>query len=98
MLTGLQAVARAPLDQRRRDRAAGRNTAAYVSGYPGSPLAGLDLELHRRRRLLEQEGVVHQPGLNEELAATAVQGTQLIDAVEATVEGVTGYWYGKAPG
>ncbi len=101
-LTGVQALVRLPLDQRRADAAAGLRTGGYVSGYEGSPLAGYDLELLRNRDLLEAHGVVVAPGLNEELALTAVQGTQLAPATGAlrddVADGITGYWYGKAPG
>lgn len=65
------------LDRARHDRERGTRTACYVSGYEGSPLGGYDLELARHRDLLGEYGIRHQPGLNEELAATAVSGTQL---------------------
>jgi indolepyruvate ferredoxin oxidoreductase len=101
-LTGVQALVRLPLDQRRADAAAGLRTGGYVSGYEGSPLAGYDLELLRHRELLEAHAIVVAPGLNEELALTAVQGTQLAPATGAlrddVADGITGYWYGKAPG
>ena len=104
-LTGLQALVRMLLDRSRHDEHAGLRTAAYVSGYEGSPLAGYDLELARQRGLLREHRITHQPGLNEELAATAVSGTQLIGRPgqssgvgDATYDGVTGVWYGKAPG
>ena len=97
-LTGIQALARLPIDQSRRDRAAGRNVGTYISGYEGSPLAGYDLELIRQTALLDEHEIVFEPGLNEEAAAMAVQGTQLIGELDARVEGVTGFWYGKAPG
>ena len=74
-LTGLQALIRLPLEQIRRDRREGRRTAALFSGYPGSPLAGLDLTLQRLRELLEREEVRLVPGLNEELAASAIVAT-----------------------
>ena len=87
------------LEQQRSDRRQGSRTAAFVSGYEGSPLGGLDIELHRRTALLDELAVVHRPGLNEELAATAVAGTQLAPArPDSRFEGVVGYWYGKAPG
>jgi indolepyruvate ferredoxin oxidoreductase len=98
-LTGIQALVRMLLDRARHDERAGRRTAAYVSGYEGSPLAGYDLELARQASLLRSHRVTHQPGVNEELAATAVSGTQLIGQVgDARYDGVTGVWYGKAPG
>jgi indolepyruvate ferredoxin oxidoreductase len=98
-LTGIQALVRMLLDRARHDREHGLATAGYVSGYEGSPLGGYDLELARQRDLLRSCGIVHQPGLNEELAATAVSGTQLAGRVgDAKHDGVTGVWYGKAPG
>jgi indolepyruvate ferredoxin oxidoreductase len=98
-LTGIQALVRMLLDRARHDRERGLRTACFVSGYEGSPLAGYDLELARQRALLDEYGILHQPGLNEELAATAVSGTQLVGQVgDATKDGVTGIWYGKAPG
>ncbi|MEV4101681.1 indolepyruvate ferredoxin oxidoreductase family protein [Nonomuraea sp. NPDC049649] len=98
-LTGVQALARLPIDQHRRDLTRGRRVATFVSGYEGSPLGGYDLELHRQRRLLEANDVVFQPGLNEESAATAVQGSQLANTLDgARYDGVLGIWYGKAPG
>ncbi|MBO9523658.1 MAG: indolepyruvate ferredoxin oxidoreductase family protein [Nocardioidaceae bacterium] len=97
-LTGIQALARLPIDQARRDRAAGRKIGTYVSGYEGSPLAGYDLELARQADLLDEHDIVFEAGLNEELAATAVQGSQLIGELPQTVDGVVGFWYGKAPG
>ncbi|MFF8375804.1 indolepyruvate ferredoxin oxidoreductase family protein [Streptomyces sp. NPDC015661] len=98
-LTGIQALARLPLDVRRGDRREGRDTAAFVSGYEGSPLAGYDMELARCGPLLDEYDIVFRPGVNEELAATAVQGTQLASAQpDKRVDGVTALWYGKSPG
>ncbi|WP_435158657.1 indolepyruvate ferredoxin oxidoreductase family protein [Amycolatopsis sacchari] len=98
-LTGVQALVRAVLDRVRHDRRTGAGTAAFVSGYEGSPLAGFDLELARRSALLDEHSVVHRPGLNEELAATSVAGSQLAATLGASRgDGVTGWWYGKAPG
>ena len=98
-MTGVQALVRLPLNVRRADRARGLDTAAFISGYEGSPLGGYDLELQRQGPLLESLDVVFRPGVNEELAATAVQGTQLAaNSGDARVGGVTGYWYGKSPG
>ena len=99
LMSGIQAIVRLVLDQRRLDRARGLDTAAFVSGYEGSPLGGLDLELGRVRTRLDDEGVVFAPGLNEELAATAVAGTQLLaDVPDHDHDGVVGFWYGKNPG
>jgi indolepyruvate ferredoxin oxidoreductase len=98
-LSGVQALIRLIVDVRRTDRAQGLDTAAFVSGYEGSPLAGLDLELERREQLLAEHDIVFRPAVNEELAATAVQGTQLVAGHEdARVAGITGFWYGKSPG
>ena len=97
-LTGIQALARLPIDQSRRDRSGGRTIGTYISGYEGSPLAGYDLELIRQRDMLHEHDITFAPGLNEEAAAMAVQGSQLIGELPATVDGVTGFWYGKAPG
>ncbi|MEV4564341.1 indolepyruvate ferredoxin oxidoreductase family protein [Nonomuraea sp. NPDC049419] len=99
LISGIQALVRLTLEQRRLDDERGLDTRAFVSGYPGSPLAGVDLEMGRAAKFLEPAGVVVKPGLNEELAATAVAGTQLLDQVPGRRhEGVTGFWYGKNPG
>ncbi|UKD57109.1 indolepyruvate ferredoxin oxidoreductase family protein [Amycolatopsis sp. FU40] len=98
-LTGVQALARLPFEVRRADQRAGLRTAAFVSGYEGSPLGGYDLELGKQAELLAEHDIVFEPGVNEELAATAVQGAQLAAKSEnRRVDGVTGYWYGKSPG
>ena len=98
-LTGVQALVRVVLDRTRRDRAAGLRTATLISGYEGSPLAGYDLELDRNTALLADLDVVHRPGLNEELAATSVMGSQLAGQVGTLrPDGVAGVWYGKSPG
>ena len=99
LLTGIQALVRSTLEQRRRDAAAGLDTGLFVSGYQGSPLAGLDREFARAAAHLDPLGIVVRPGVNEELAATAVGGTQLLGELEhRRHEGVAGVWYGKSPG
>jgi indolepyruvate ferredoxin oxidoreductase len=99
VLSGVQALVRLPLVQMRLDQAAGRRTACLISGYEGSPLAGYDIELSRASRTLDEHHVVFQPGVNEELAATAIGGSQLVSSrPNANVDGVVGIWYGKAPG
>lgn len=99
LLSGVQSLVRTTLDQRRLDRARGWNTAAYVSGYQGSPLGGVEREMGRAAAEREELGVVFAQGVNEELAATAVAGTQLLGEVgRRRHDGVTGYWFGKAPG
>lgn len=98
-LSGVQAIVRALLEQRREDARLGVRSAGFASGYPGSPLGGLDKELARQRETLTAAGIVFQPGLNEELAATAVWGSQLAHTLpDATVDGVLGVWFGKNPG
>ncbi|WP_295533251.1 indolepyruvate ferredoxin oxidoreductase family protein [uncultured Thioclava sp.] len=98
-LTGTQALVRIMFDQARRDRAAGLNTAGFISGYRGSPLGGLDLELWRSRAQTDAAGITFLPAVNEDLGATAVLGAQqaVLDP-DATVEGVFSMWYGKGPG
>ncbi|MFD4837166.1 indolepyruvate ferredoxin oxidoreductase family protein [Achromobacter sp. NPDC058515] len=98
-LSGTQALVRLPLMQKQRDQQAGLNTAGYVSGYRGSPLGGLDQALWKAKRHLKANDVVFQPGVNEDLAATAVWGTQQVNLFPgATRDGVFGMWYGKGPG
>ena len=98
-LTGIQALVRLPIDQMRRDRRAGLNTGAFISGYEGSPLGGYDMALARAGKLLSEYNIHFRPGVNEDLAATAVFGSQMIDVVgKSKVEGVVGIWYGKGPG
>ena len=98
-LTGTQALVRIMLDQARRDRAAGRNTAGFVSGYRGSPLGGLDMEMWRQRKRLTEARIEFLPAVNEDLGATAVLGAQQA-ALDpgCEVEGVFSMWYGKGPG
>ncbi|TFW29659.1 indolepyruvate ferredoxin oxidoreductase family protein [Massilia arenosa] len=98
-LSGIQALVRLPMMQHERDRAAGLNTAGFVSGYRGSPLGGLDETLWKAKGFLEQHGVKFVPGVNEDLAATAVWGTQTVDLIgPAKYDGVFAMWYGKGPG
>ena len=98
-LTGIQALVRLPMLQRQRDRAAGHDTAGYVTGYRGSPLGGLDQQLAAARRFLDQHHVKVQTAVNEDLAATALWGTQQAQLFgEGRYEGVFGMWYGKGPG
>ena len=98
-MTGYQALIRACLMQKARDRAAGLNTAGYLTGYRGSPLGGLDQQFMRAGRQLAAADVKFQPGLNEELAATALWGTQQAELRgEGKFDGVFGLWYGKGPG
>jgi indolepyruvate ferredoxin oxidoreductase len=92
-LTGIQALARLPLQVRRADQCAGLDTAAFITGYEGSPLGGYGLELARHGDALATHDVVFAPGVKEELAATAVQGAQLSPvAIDRRLEAVTGYW------
>lgn len=99
LLSGIQALVRLPMLQRRRDRARGLATAGLVTGYRGSPLGGLDQMLWQARRHLEAHEVRFQPGLNEDLAATAVWGSQQVGLFPgAKVDGVFALWYGKGPG
>ncbi|VDC27523.1 indolepyruvate ferredoxin oxidoreductase family protein [Pseudogemmobacter humi] len=98
-LTGTQALVRLPMTQIRRDRAAGLNTGAFISGYRGSPLGGYDQQLVKAKKVLDRHDVVFQPGLNEDLAATAVWGSQQLHlSPGARKDGLLGIWYGKGPG
>jgi indolepyruvate ferredoxin oxidoreductase len=98
-LTGIQALVRLPMAQIRRDRAAGLNTAGFISGYRGSPLGGYDQQLFAARKHLEQYNIKFQPGVNEDLAATAIWGSQQLNlSPGANHDGVVGIWYGKGPG
>ena len=98
-LTGTQALARLPMMQRERDLAAGHNTAGFISGYRGSPLGGLDQTLWRAKKHLDAHHIRFQPGVNEDLAATAIWGTQQVNLFPgAKYDGVFSMWYGKGPG
>src|SRR5436190_19551326 len=98
-LTGTQALIRLLLLQRQRDERAGLNTAGFVSGYRGSPLGGLDLSLWKAAKFLDRASIKFQPGLNEDLAATAIWGSQQVNLYpDAKVDGVFAMWYGKGPG
>ena len=99
LMSGTQALVRLPLLQRTLDRALDLNTAGYISGYRGSPIGGYDQALWQIKKLLEESQVIFEPGVNEDIAATAVWGTQqLADTPDVTVDGVFAIWYGKAPG
>ena len=98
-LTGTQALVRIPLMQRTLDRAAGLNTAGFVSGYRGSPLGAVDQELWRAQSFLAENDIEFLPAVNEDLAATAMLGSQQVETdPQRTVDGVFGLWYGKGPG
>ncbi len=98
-MTATQALVRIPIVQHWRDKAAGLNTAGFISGYRGSPLGGYDMALRRAQKFLENDNIYFQEGLNEELAATAVWGTQQVNLYQgANYDGVFGIWYGKGPG
>src|SRR5687768_1042820 len=98
-LTGTQALIRLMMLQRLRDQHAGLNTAGFVSGYRGSPLGGLDQSLWRAQKHLERHHIKFQPGVNEDLAATAIWGTQQVNLFNgAKYDGVFSMWYGKGPG
>src|SRR3954464_3967788 len=98
-VTGYQAIIRSCLMQKERDRRAGLNTAGYVTGYRGSPLGGLDQQFMRASKVLAPNDVLFQGGLNEDLAATALWGSQQAELRgEGKYDGVFGVWYGKGPG
>ncbi len=98
-LTGIQALVRLPMAQVRRDRAAGLNTSAFITGYRGSPLGGYDQQLFAARKHLAEYDIKFQPGVNEDLAATAIWGSQQLNlSPGAKYDGITGIWYGKGPG
>ena len=98
-LSGIQALVRLPIEQMRRDRRAGLRTQAFITGYPGSPLSGYDIALGQVGEALDKYGIHHLPGQNEELAATTLMGTQMLDEhPHPDVDGVVAYWYGKGSG
>jgi indolepyruvate ferredoxin oxidoreductase len=100
-MSGVQALVKLPMLQRLRDAQAGKNTAGFVSGYRGSPLGGYDQALWKAEKYLKAQNIVFQPGVNEELAATALWGTQQLGFAPAGTQkfdGVFGIWYGKGPG
>src|SRR5258708_14494842 len=98
-LTGIQALVRLPLMQHELDRRAGMNTAGFISGYRGSPVGGLDQQLWRAQKFLDKHSIVFKAGLNEDLAVTAVWGSQQANLYPGPkYDGVFGMWYGKAPG
>ncbi|MBS3020868.1 hypothetical protein DJFAAGMI_03632 [Comamonas sp. PE63] len=99
-MSGVQALVRLPMLQRLRDAQAGLNTAGFISGYRGSPLGTYDQSLWAAKKHMEANHIVFQPGVNEELGATAVWGTQQLDLYPETkkFDGVFGIWYGKGPG
>ncbi len=99
LMTGVQAIARLLVEQHAADAASGLRTASFVSGYPGSPLGGLDQTLAKASELRRNAGLTLVPAINEELAATAVWGSQVeVPGHERTVDGAVGVWYGKGPG
>ena len=98
-LTGMQALARLPMLQQAMDRSAGLHTAGYISGYRGSPLGGLDTALHAAESFLKAQDITFHPGLNEDIAATAVWGTQQLHFFpQPKFDGIFSMWYGKGPG
>ncbi len=100
-MSGVQALVKLPMLQKLRDAQQGKNTAGFISGYRGSPLGGYDQALWKASKFLKARDIVFQPGVNEELAATAVWGTQMLGyapKAEQKFDGVFGIWYGKGPG
>ena len=98
-MSGTQALVRLPMLQKMRDKRNGLNTAGFISGYRGSPLGALDQALWKAKVHLKEHDIVFQPGLNEDLAATSIWGTQQVTLYpDATHDGVFGMWYGKGPG
>ena len=97
-MTGIQALVRLPIVQRLLDQNSGYNTAGYITGYRGSPLGGYDQQLILNKKLLEENHIKFQPGVNEDLAATALWGTQQAELRgEGKYVGIFGIWYGKGP-
>ena len=98
-MSGTQALLRLMMLQHQRDQLAGLNTAGFINGYRGSPLGGVDQTAVRAKKYLERHNVLFQPGVNEDLAATAIWGTQQVNMYEgAKYDGVFSMWYGKGPG
>ena len=98
-MTGIQALVRLPMEQMRRDQHGGLKTAAFISGYEGSPLGGYDLALMRVKHLLDEHRIRFVPGVNEDLAATSIFGSQIHHVLgQSKYDGVVGIWYGKGPG
>ncbi|MFV0409307.1 MAG: indolepyruvate ferredoxin oxidoreductase family protein [Paracoccus sp. (in: a-proteobacteria)] len=98
-MTGMQALVRLPIQQRKRDATAGLKTGGYISGYRGSPMGTYDISLWQAETALKAHDIVFQPGVNEDLAATATWGAQLVGLFPgARVDGVFSIWYGKTPG
>ena len=98
-LSGIQALVRLPLMQHQRDRDQGLNTAGFISGYRGSPLGGFDTELWKAAKFLDANAIHFRPAVNEDLAATAIWGSQQVNLFEgARYDGVFSIWYGKGPG
>jgi indolepyruvate ferredoxin oxidoreductase len=100
-MSGVQALVKLPMLQRQRDALQGKNTAGFISGYRGSPLGGYDQALQKAEPYLKAQNIVFQPGVNEELAATALWGTQQLGFAPQgsnKFDGVFGIWYGKGPG
>ncbi|MBC5763603.1 indolepyruvate ferredoxin oxidoreductase family protein [Ramlibacter albus] len=100
-MSGVQALVKLPMLQRQRDALQGKNTAGFISGYRGSPLGGYDQALWKAKKYLQAQNIVFQPGVNEELAATAIWGTQQLGFAPPGSnkhDGVFGIWYGKGPG
>src|SRR5438105_13139193 len=98
-MTGTQAMVRLPMLQRVSDLAAGLNTAGFISGYRGSPVGGFDQALWKAQQFLDRAHIKFQPGLNEDLAATSIWGSQQVNLYkDAKYDGVFAMWYGKGPG